>query len=430
MTRNRLGTLFLHVLMAMVTVAGYASQAPKNGHVHSPSSPAKPAAKPVQPAGTEATPQTTANAQTASPAQQPDASTRTDSPSQKSADLPFDRPPMGRPTVRREAPPGEAPPAGDKSSGGDKAEAVKLAVDLVVLDAQVLYQKTGRIAGNMNKDAFTLIEDGVKQQITHFSQDTLPLSVILLIDRGGCLDPYNESVHRATMAALNRLRPQDEVALMAFHDTVNLLAGFTHDKRRIFDALHHVPPHDEQASHCFNRAFDEAAAYMNHAANPDGRRVIIVLTGITTSFDCPGPSGEEARRAVLESGAVVCGIIPKSAEQRAESGIMRTVTGIGGVFKVKTSSLNKLAEETGGEVLSDKPEMLNHVFNDLIDHLRTRYVIGFVSTNNKRDGTFRKIKLDVAQPSAKSEDRLVVRTRRGYIAAKTRADARDRPLTR
>src|SRR5207248_9257113 len=101
-------------------------------------------------------------------------------------------------------------------------------------------------------------------------------------------------------------------------------------------------------------------------------------TGITTDFDGPGPSSEEVRRSVLESGAVVCGIIPQTAEQRLESGIMRTVTGIGGVIKAKASNLNRLAEETGGEVLSDKPELLNHVFNDLIDHLRTRYVIGFV----------------------------------------------------
>ena len=373
MAHNRIGTLLLHFLIAAVALAGIATQ-------------------------------------------QPAANSQENSTKQKPADLPFDRPPAARPAPRREPPANDAPPGSDK---GDKAEAVNLAVDLVQLDAQVLHQKTGRIAGNINKDSFTLYEDGVKQTITHFSQDTLPLSVILLIDRGGCLDPFSDSVHNATMAALSRLRPQDEVALMAFHDTVNLIAGFTRDRRRVEDALHRIPPHDEQASHCFNRAFDEAANYMKHAANPDGRRVIIVLTGITVNFDCTGPTGEEARQAILESGAVVCGIIPKTAEQRLESGIMRTVTGIGGVLRAKTSSLNKLAEETGGEVLSDKPEMLNHVFNDLIDHLRTRYVLGFVSTNTKRDGTFRKVKLDVTQPSPK-EDRLVVRTRRGYLAAKAR----------
>lgn len=415
MIRNRIGTLFLHALIATVAVAAYGLQSPEDGRAQSSSTqPASADTKPVQPDAAGSTQSPAVKPPPTGQAPSTEQTQKADSANRKSTDLPFDRPPIARPAIRRNAPlKGSLPP-----TAVDKTDAVNLAVDLVVLDAQVLQQKTGRIAGNMTKESFTLTEDGVKQTITHFGQDTLPLSVILLIDRGGCLDPFSDSVHQATMAALSRLRPQDEVALMAFHNTVDLVAGFTRDRRRIFDALHRVPPHDEQASHCFNRAFDEAANYMNHAANPDGRRVIIVLTGITTDFDCPGPSGEQARRAVLESGAVVCGIIPKTAGQRIESGIMHTVTGIGGVFKAKASNLNKLAEETGGEVLSDKPEMLNHVFNDLIDHLRTRYVVGFVSSNTKRDGTFRKIKLDVAQPSAKSEDRLVVRTRKGYIAAK------------
>jgi VWFA-related protein len=214
---------------------------------------------------------------------------------------------------------------------------------------------------------------------------------------------------------------------MAFHNTVDLIAGFGRNKNRIVDALDHLPPHDEEADHCFNRAFYDAADYMKNAANPDGRRVIIVITGITTYFNCAGPSGEESRMAVLESGSVVCGIIPKTAEQRMESGIMRTVTGIGGVFKAKTSNLKQLAEETGGEVLSDKPENLNRTFNDLIDHLRTRYSIGFISTNTRRDGTFRKLKLEVAQPSNKSDEKLVVRTKRGYIAAKASAQKIEKP---
>jgi len=52
-----------------------------------------------------------------------------------------------------------------------------------------------------------------------------------------------------------------------------------------------------------------------------------------------------------------------------------------------------------------------------------------VSSNTKRDGSFRKIKLDVAQPSTKPEDRLVVRTRRGYIAAKARPVNAEKPPT-
>lgn len=295
---------------------------------------------------------------------------------------------------------------------------VRLAVDLVVLDAQVFQQKTGRIVGTLKKEDFTLAEDGVRQQITHFSQDTLPLSVILLIDRGGCLDPFSDKVRHATIEAIQRLRSRDEVALMAFADTTDLVAGFGRGKDRILAALDRVPPHDENAEHCFSRAFYDAAGYMRAAGNPDGRRVIIMITGITHFLDCPTPSAQEARNAVFESGSVVCGIIPKTAGQRIENGVMIAAAGIGGLFKVKTSSLKQLADETGGEVLSDKPENLDRTFNELIDHLRTRYTLGFVSTNRKRDGSFRKLKLDVAQPTQKSDDRLVVKTKRGYLASK------------
>lgn len=350
----------------------------------------------------------------------------------KSADRKPDDPKRGGDTAPQSnkrsdpqsSPDRNAEPNGTARSSGDS---LKLAVDLVVLDAQVIQQKTGRVVGDLKREDFVLSEDGVKQQITHFSQDTLPLSVILLIDRGGCLDPFSDRVRHATEEALQRLRPQDEVALMAFADTTDLIAGFGRGNERILRALDRVPPHDENAGHCFSRAFFDAADYMRSAGNPDGRRVIIVITGITAYFDCASPSNEEARIAILESGAVVCGIIPKTAEQQLENGIMRTAAGIGGLFKAKTTSLKALAEETGGEVLIDKPEALDHTFNTLIDHLRTRYALGFVSTNRKRDGTLRKLKLELAHPAQKREDRLVVKTKRGYIAAKDSATGQEKP---
>lgn len=304
---------------------------------------------------------------------------------------------------------------------------IRLAVDLVVLDAQVIQQRTGRVAGNLKQEDFLLAEDGVRQQITHFSQDTLPLSVILLIDRGGCLDPFGDKVRHATLAALQRLRPQDEVALMSFANTTELIEDFGSGQDRILAGLGHLPPHDENAEHCFNRAFYDAAEYMRRAGNPDGRRVIIMITGITTFFGCPGPSLEEARMAVLESGSVVCGIIPKTAGQRMENGIMIAAAGIGGLFKAKSSNLKQLAEETGGEVLTDKPENLDRTFNDLIDHLRTRYTLGFVSTNKKRDGSFRRLKVELSHPPAKNEDRLVIKTKRGYVAARDAGQKDERP---
>jgi VWFA-related protein len=299
---------------------------------------------------------------------------------------------------------------------------IKMRIELVLLDALVMQQKTGRIVGELKKEDFVLYEDGIKQQITHFSQDSLPLSVILLVDRGGCLDPYSDQMHRATLNALNRLRPQDDLALMTFEDKVELVKGFRFDRKVIADYLDNLPEHDEHAEHCFNIALFEAAKYMRKAGNPGGRRVIIVITGITKSFDCNGPSSEEARLALLESGSVVCAFVPSSTEQRLENGLMNGVTGVGGIFKAHSTSLNQFADETGGEIITAKREELDRGFNDLITHIRTRYSLGFTSTNTKNDGSFRKLKLEVTPGAEKRQGKLVVKARRSYRTSKASSD--------
>jgi len=304
-----------------------------------------------------------------------------------------------------------------------KDDVIKVDVNLVVLDALVLQQKTGRVVGNLKQEDFILAEDGVRQRITHFSQDTLPLSVIILIDRGGCLDPFGTKVHHATIEALSRLKPSDEVALMAYHNKVDLIEGFTRDRTKLAEALDRIPGHDEEANHCLNRAFYEAAQYMVNASNPVSRRVIIVITGVTSNFDCSGPSGTAARHEVYESGSVVCGLIPRSPAQQVENGATRMATGIAGIFKAPTLSIKQLADETGGEILEDKPEYLDSTFNTLMDHLRTRYSMGFVSSNKKHDGSVRKLKLEITPAAQRAAGgKLVVKTRRSYIAPKDEAE--------
>jgi len=64
-------------------------------------------------------------------------------------------------------------------------EVVKIDVDLVKIDALVLQKNTARIVGGLQKEDFLLYEDGIKQEITHFSHDQLPLSVVLAIDGPG-----------------------------------------------------------------------------------------------------------------------------------------------------------------------------------------------------------------------------------------------------
>ena len=306
------------------------------------------------------------------------------------------------------------------------AEVVKIDVDLVKIDALVLQKNTARIVGGLNKEDFLLYEDGIKQEITHFSQDQLPLSVVVAIDRGpACphpLDVWSYEAHRAAREAIDRLKPVDEIAVMAFTDTTKLIQPFTRNRIQIEKALNNIP---EQAkttnvAHCFNLMFADAAEHMFKASNPAGRRVIIVITSMTRLFDCTnGPSNRAATAAIYESGAVVCAIIPKVIVQRVENAMQIVATRVNKVVAAHYTDLEYLANETGGEVLGNKPEKLDTTFQTLIDHLRSRYNLAFVSTNKNRDGTTRKLNLDIDRARQKSQGKLVIKARRSYISPRS-----------
>jgi VWFA-related protein len=330
---------------------------------------------------------------------------------------------IGRPSGKAiQLPPRPAPTPTPESS----AEVVKVNVDLVKIDALVLQKNTARIVGGLNKEDFLLYEDGTKQEITHFSQDQLPLSVVVAIDRGpACphpLDVWSYEAHRAAREAIDRLKPIDEIAVMAFTDTTKLVQPFTRNRILIEKALNNIP---EQAkttnvAHCFNIMFADAAEHMLKASNPAGRRVIIVITSMTRLFDCTNaPSNRAATAAVYESGAVVCAIIPKVIVQRVENALQTVATRVNRVVAADYIDLEHLANETGGEVLADKPEKLNTTFQTLIDHLRSRYNMAFVSTNKKRDGTTRKLKLGIDPARQKSQGKMVIKARRSYISPRS-----------
>lgn len=316
-------------------------------------------------------------------------------------------------------PPVPAPTATPESS----ADVVKVDVDLVKIDALVLQKNTARIVGGLQKEDFLLWEDGIKQEITHFSQDELPLSVVLAIDRGpSCphpLDTWSYEAHRAAREAIDHLKPVDEIAVMAFTDTAKLIQPFTTNRIQIEKALNNIP---EQAkttnvAHCFNLMFADAAQHMLEASNPVGRRVVIVITSMTRLFDCSnGPSNRAASAAIYESGAVVCAIIPKVLINRVENAMQTFSTRVNRVVAANYMDLEQMANETGGEVLADKPEKLDTTFQTLIDHLRSRYNLAFVSTNKKRDGTTRKLKLDIDPAQQRSQGKFVIKARRSYVA--------------
>src|SRR6266404_5330378 len=66
-------------------------------------------------------------------------------------------------------------------------ESLKLQADLVLVDVLPVQKKTARFIGGLGRNDFTIFEDGVQQKVDYFSKDKLPVSVVLLVDRAGCV---------------------------------------------------------------------------------------------------------------------------------------------------------------------------------------------------------------------------------------------------
>ena len=302
--------------------------------------------------------------------------------------------------------------------GQERADqTLKLSTELVVLDAQVLNKKTGGVIGDLKKEDFSIYEDGVRQQITHFSQDKLPLSILLLIDTSGSVWHVMDDMRERTIEALNHLKETDEVAVMATASRTAVIQDFTKDKELI---ARKISTFDKKAlgwdGILLHEALYQAASYMGRASNPASRRVIVVVTdNISTQKIGRGHSEKEALDELYEAGSVVCGL--------NVGNINSTVLKLDPVYYALKGILfrgdiNSYAEKTGGMVLKSKREELDKYLSEMIDRLRTRYAIGYVSTNPLQDGKFRKIKISLSKDVEQREGKLDILTRRGYYAKK------------
>ncbi len=311
-----------------------------------------------------------------------------------------------------------APAYGQSTSD---TQVLKVRTDLVNIDALVKQKQTGRIISNLSKDDFTVFEDGIQQTISYFSQEKLPVSIVLLVDRAGCINAFNDQIRAATIKAFSQLKAEDEVAIMTFSNKVSLAQPFTRDRQLIADKIMAVEKQHSSEQHYFNAGMYEAATYMSKAANPAGRRAIIVLTSLEASIDFSKISEKEALEAVLESGAVVSGVLVKTVGGRIEQGIRGKPTSILRHIGLRSGSLKMFVTETGGELISAEPEKMEATLTRMVNHLSMSYSLAYLPTNSARDGKRRKISVQLSPEVEKREGKTVLITRRSYIMPKDAA---------
>jgi VWFA-related protein len=309
--------------------------------------------------------------------------------------------------------PGARPQQKEQKPADDISPTIQVNVSLVNLLAAVR-DKHGALINNLSKDDFTLAEDGQTQEIKYFTREAdLPLTIGLLVDVSASQRNLIEIEREAAYQFFSQvLRKKDMAFLISFGEEAELLQDFTGSARLLQDGLQRlrvssgvsgvhpgpVPTIGQpRGTVLYDAVYLGATDRLTHEV---GRKAMVLITdgvdeGSRLKID-------EAIKAAQKADTVVYGIyyVDPSAYY-----------GMGYFGGVTDSALRKMAEETGGRVFRvDRKHALPEVFKELQDELRSQYAIAYASTNEKRDGSFRRIDLRT------KDHNLKVQARKGYFA--------------
>jgi len=269
--------------------------------------------------------------------------------------------------------------------------------------------KQKHFVSTLAKEDVRLLEDGVPQQIFTFQPNSdLPLSMAVLIDCSGSEErtlPEEKAAARAFLEAVLRA-DKDEAAIVSFTGEVTLEQGLTGNIGRLRRAnvvLGGTPPISgtQQTLAGSTAIWDAIWATSNEllsGAAEHTRRAIILLTdGVDTISQV---RMQEAINRALKADALIYAI------------------GIGDryQFGIDDGALKKVTENTGGRAFFPRNEReLNEAFAQIQRDLRERYLIAYSSSNKMRDGSYRRITIEITNPEVRKEN-LKLNYRPGYFA--------------
>ncbi len=247
---------------------------------------------------------------------------------------------------------------------------------------------------------FTVVEDGVPQKLSFFTRDPLPLSVALLVDGSGSMEPHLAQAQAAGARFLGTLRPGDLAQVVEFSEAAAVLQDFTGDRARLEAAIRATRAKGPTALYtALHVTLDALRSHGTHEA-PRRRAIVLLSDGEdTASRTTAAQVLEQARLA--DVGVWAIALRPSSARERERL-----------AFVDATRFLDALARETGARVLLPASAAeLPEAYARVADELRTQYTLGYVSSNARRDGAWRRIEV-----RAPRRAELQLRYKLGYRA--------------
>lgn len=294
--------------------------------------------------------------------------------------------------------------------------------ELVTLHVRVIDRNNHPI-NNVPKEEFRILEDGVAQPIFSFTREEVPVMYGLAVDTSGSLRPAFEQVINASKAIINSNKRGDETFIERFisSDKIETIQDFTANKDSLMDGLDTLYIEGGQTAVIDGvyLAAEHVAEYKKSGDDDRRRRALIV---ITDGEDRASYYPEAQLFQRLREEDVQIFVIGFVNELEAEKGLIRKSPRDKAV-----NLLNRLASETGGRAffpqsISELPEIANEIVRDL----RTQYVVSYDPTNKAHDGTYRSIKVTVAD--APGTGKRIALTRSGRTAGQGFAKPVARPV--
>jgi len=281
---------------------------------------------------------------------------------------------------------------------GQRGQQQTLSIDVNLVNIPVsVADKNGKYVTSLMKNDFKVFEDDKPQTITNFSTEiNLPLTIALLVDTSGSIRERLQFEEEAATEFLQSTlqKGKDRALIISFDSGVTLLQDFTDDLDKLAKTLRTIRAGGGTA------LYDAVARTVEKKlAGQDGRRVVILIS------DGNENSSNVSQTDILELAQKNDVVIYTISTNPANFGSAEQERG--------EKILRKLSEETGGKSFFPlKIDDLTNSFETIREELRSQYQIGYRPTNSKADGTFRKIRVDMA------DKRYKARTRAGYYMPK------------
>ena len=283
----------------------------------------------------------------------------------------------------------------------------------------------GKSITTLDRSNFSVYEDGVKQEISSFIAAPAGFSVVMMLDMSGSTKSFRQNIQMAASRFLDALHPEDRVAVIEFYSKVNVLNDFTADRRVAFHSISVANGSgDTDLYKGLLLALDKLSSEKSR------RKAIVVLTdGVDTDAQdldrkslanladdqiptAIKPETNETLRRVLDradaQGVTIYPLaLPTGDPAKLADPTPRQIA----MYTAARTRLKMVADRTGGTLNSIRRlEDMGTLYALVAADLRTLYTIEYQPTNEKRDGKWRAIKVDV------DRNDLIPRARQGYFA--------------